>query len=62
MKQEILGLHPTRRDILALAAAITAAATTLGRNFATAQAAANRIDVHHHFFPPTFLEARRALR
>ena len=47
----------TRRDVVAGAAAL--GATTLARNPAVAQGAARRIDLHHHFFPPAFLEAQR---
>src|SRR5437660_400347 len=51
--------HPTRRAMLASVAALGGA--PLARNFAFAQAggAARRIDLHHHYFPPAFLEAQR---
>jgi 6-methylsalicylate decarboxylase len=60
MQHETIGprLSPTRRNILSFTAAMTAGAT-LGRNSAAAQAKPTRTDVHHHFFPPAFLEARR---
>ena len=60
MEQKAVGrqLRPTRRDILASGAAI-GVGTALARNFALAQAAERRIDLHHHFFPPAFLDAQR---
>src|SRR5262249_30657992 len=53
-------IHPTRRDVIASAAAIGAGAALLP-NLARAQGAApaRRIDLHHHFFPPAFLDAQR---
>ena len=63
MQQRVMGrrFHPTRRDVLAAAAAAaTGVGTALGRNLASAQGVRTRIDMHHHFFPPAFLEARRA--
>ncbi len=61
MLQKVVGqrLHATRRDILASAGAMGVGAA-LERNFASAEAAQTRINVHHHFFPPAFLEARRS--
>ena len=60
MQQSGIGhrLHPTRRQILASTAAI-GAGVALARNFAAAQTAETRIDLHHHFFPPPFLDAQR---
>jgi len=60
MQHQSIGrrLHLTRRDILASAAAI--GATALAGDVASAQAAAPRIDVHHHYFPPAFLDAQRS--
>ena len=48
-----------RRDILGAAAAIAGAAVVGTGDFASAQSAGRRIDVHHHFFPPAFLDAQR---
>jgi 6-methylsalicylate decarboxylase len=51
--------EPTRRDVLALAAA--GAGSLAFPNLATAQATRppGRIDLHHHYFPPAFLDAQR---
>ena len=48
-----------RRDILGAAAAIAGAAVAGTGDFASAQSAGRRIDLHHHFFPPAFVEAQR---
>ena len=50
---------PTRRDIVASAAAGTGA--LLAGKLAWAQAARSpgRIDLHHHYFPPAFIDAQR---
>ncbi len=50
---------PTRRDIVASAAA--GAGALLAGKLAWAQAARSpgRIDLHHHYFPPAFLDAQR---
>src|SRR5262244_778362 len=50
---------PTRRDIVASAAA--GAGALLAGKLAWAQAARpdGRIDLHHHYFPPAFLDAQR---
>src|SRR5215471_17070705 len=50
---------PTRRDIVASAAA--GASALLAGKLAWAQAARSpgRIDLHHHYFPPAFLDAQR---
>jgi 6-methylsalicylate decarboxylase len=50
---------PTRRDIVGSATA--AAAALVAGNLAWAQPARSpgRIDLHHHYFPPVFLEALR---
>jgi 6-methylsalicylate decarboxylase len=50
---------PTRRDIIASASA--GAAALVAGNLAWAQPARlpRRIDLHHHYFPPVFLEAQR---
>ena len=50
---------PTRRDIVTLAAA--GAGTLLAGKLAWAQPARlpGRIDLHHHYFPPAFLDAQR---
>ena len=50
---------PTRRDIIASAAA--GAGVLLAGKLAGAQAARSpgRIDLHHHYFPPAFLDAQR---
>src|SRR5258708_33554337 len=50
---------PTRRDIVASAAA--GAGALLAGKSAWAQAARSpgRIDLHHHYFPPAFLDAQR---
>jgi predicted TIM-barrel fold metal-dependent hydrolase len=50
---------PTRRDIVTLAAA--GAGTLLAGKLAWAQPARSpgRIDLHHHYFPPAFLDAQR---
>src|SRR3984893_18306102 len=50
---------PTRRDIVLSAAA--GAGALLTGNLAWAQAAPSpgRIDLHHHYFPPAFLDAQR---
>src|SRR5262249_28395874 len=50
---------PTRRDIVASAA--TAAGALLAGKLAWAQVARSprRIDLHHHYFPPAFLDAHR---
>jgi predicted TIM-barrel fold metal-dependent hydrolase len=50
---------PTRREIVTLAAAGTGA--LLAGKLAWAQPARSpgRIDLHHHYFPPAFLEAQR---
>jgi 6-methylsalicylate decarboxylase len=49
----------TRRDVIASAAA--GAAALVAGNLASAQPARSpgRIDLHHHYFPPVFLEAQR---
>jgi hypothetical protein len=49
---------PTRRDIVASAAA--GAGALLAGKLAWAQAAPmpGRIDLHHHYFPPAFLDAQ----
>jgi 6-methylsalicylate decarboxylase len=51
---------PTRRDIVASAAA--GAGALLAGKLARAQAARlpGRIDLHHHYFPPAFLDAQRS--
>jgi len=46
---------PSRRQVLAGLTA-TAASTLWPRAAATAAAGARRVDVHHHFFPPGYLE------
>ena len=50
---------PTRRAIVASAAA--GAGALLAGKLAWAQAARSpgRIDLHHHYFPPAFLDAQR---
>jgi predicted TIM-barrel fold metal-dependent hydrolase len=50
---------PTRRDIVA--AAVAGAGALLAEKLAWAQVARSRgrIDLHHHFFPPAFLDAQR---
>jgi len=50
---------PTRRDIVALTAA--GACALVAEKLAWAQPARSpgRIDLHHHYFPPAFLEAQR---
>jgi hypothetical protein len=51
---------PTRRDVVASAAA--GAGALLAGTLAWAQAARSpgRIDLHQHYFPPAFLDAQRA--
>src|SRR5262249_54387901 len=50
---------PTRRDIVASAEA--GAGAILAGKLAWAQApqSPGRIDLHHHYFPPAFLDAQR---
>src|SRR5947199_10393223 len=50
---------PTRRHLVASAAA--GAGAVLAGKLAWAQAARSpgRIDLHHHYFPPAFLDAQR---
>jgi 6-methylsalicylate decarboxylase len=50
---------PTRREIVTLAAA--GAGALLAGKLAWAQSARSpgRIDLHHHYFPPAFLDAQR---
>jgi len=52
---------PTRREIVASTAA--GAGALLAGKLAWAQAARSpeRIDLHHHYFPPAFLDAQRAV-
>jgi predicted TIM-barrel fold metal-dependent hydrolase len=49
----------TRRNILAAAAAVGSATALPRDGFAQAAAPGRRIDMHHHFFPPAFIEAQR---
>ena len=50
---------PTRRDIVALAAAGAYAFVAGKLAWAQPARSAGRIDLHHHYFPPAFLEAQR---
>jgi hypothetical protein len=49
---------PTRRHIVASAAAGAGALLTGKLAFAQAARPAGRIDLHHHYFPPAFLDAQ----
>ncbi len=50
---------PTRRDIVAAAAAGAGALLTGKLAWAQAARSPGRIDLHHHYFPPAFLDAQR---
>src|SRR4029077_17191002 len=50
---------PTRRHIVASAAAGAGALLTGKLAWAQAARSPGRIDLHHHYFPPAFLEAQR---
>src|SRR5579859_4029232 len=50
---------PTRRDIVASAAAGAGALVAGKLTWAQAAPSPGRIDLHHHYFPPAFLDAQR---
>ena len=50
---------PTRRDIVLSAAAGAGALLTGNLAWAEATPSPGRIDLHHHYFPPAFLDAQR---
>src|ERR1700736_6368975 len=50
---------PTRRDIVLSAAAGAGALLTGKLEWAQAAPSPGRIDLHHHYFPPAFLDAQR---
>jgi predicted TIM-barrel fold metal-dependent hydrolase len=50
---------PTRRHIVASAAAGAGALLTVKLAWAQAARSPGRIDLHHHYFPPAFLDAQR---
>jgi predicted TIM-barrel fold metal-dependent hydrolase len=50
---------PTRRDIVALAAAGAGALAAGKLAWAQPARSPGRIDLHHHYFPPAFLQAQR---
>jgi len=54
-------VHCSRRQFMALAGAATLSATTMARaqNAAMGTEPPRRIDVHHHFLPPKYLEIAR---
>src|ERR1700740_1246404 len=50
---------PTRRHIVASAAAGAGALVAAKLAWAQAARSPGRIDLHHHYFPPAFLDAQR---
>ena len=50
---------PTRRDIVALTAAGACALVAEKLGWAQPARSPGRIDLHHHYFPPAFLQAQR---
>jgi 6-methylsalicylate decarboxylase len=59
MQQDRQASLLSRRDVIASAVALGGASVLTHGGVALAQQAARRIDLHHHFFPPAFLEAQR---
>src|SRR5947209_18006350 len=51
--------RPTRRDIVASAAAGAGALLAGKSTWAQAARPSGRIDLHHHYFPPAFLDVQR---
>src|SRR5436853_375478 len=52
-------IPPTRGDIVAATAAGAGALLTRKLAWAEAPRSPGRIDLHHHYFPPAFLDAQR---